>query len=113
MDVQPPESGPAGEPQLPAGPGKTSTGLEPNIAAGLSVVLGWIGGLIFFLIEKDSRFVRFYALQSMVLFGLYLGACILSVILAVVGAATHLPLTSILAPGLSARCSPCSGSSLP
>lgn len=51
---------------------KSSTGLDENIAALLSYIFGWISGLIFFLIEKDSRLVRFHAMQSIlfnVLFG--------------------------------------------
>ena len=44
---------------------KSSTGLDENIAALLSYVFGWISGLIFFLIEKDSRLVRFHAMQSL------------------------------------------------
>ena len=47
----------------------TASGLEPNIAGLLSYVLGWLSGLIFFLIEKDNKFVRFHAIQSMVTFG--------------------------------------------
>ena len=46
---------------------KSSTGLDENIAALLSYVFGWISGLIFFLIEKDSRLVRFHAMQSLLL----------------------------------------------
>ena len=46
---------------------KSSTGLDENIAALLSYVFGWISGLIFFLIEKDSRLVRFHAMQSILL----------------------------------------------
>jgi uncharacterized membrane protein len=46
---------------------KSSTGLDENIAALLSYVVGWISGLIFFLIEKDSRLVRFHAMQSLLL----------------------------------------------
>jgi uncharacterized membrane protein len=46
---------------------KSSTGLDENIAALLSYVLGWVGGLVFFLIEKDSRLVRFHAMQSILL----------------------------------------------
>jgi len=46
---------------------KSSTGLDENIAALLSYIFGWIGGLIFFLIEKESRFVRFHAMQSLLL----------------------------------------------
>jgi uncharacterized membrane protein len=44
------------------------TNLEPNVAGLLSYVLGWITGLIFFLIEDDD-FVRFHAMQSIIVFG--------------------------------------------
>jgi|SRR5215213_5183089 len=53
--------------QPPAQIAKSSTGLDENIAALLSYVFGWISGLIFFLIEKDSRLVRFHAMQSLLL----------------------------------------------
>lgn len=49
--------------------GQTSLGMDPNIAGLLSYVLGWVTGLIFFLIEKDNKFVRFHAIQSMIVFG--------------------------------------------
>lgn len=49
--------------------GKTSTGMDANVAALLSYVLGFITGLIFYLIEKDNKFVRFHAMQSMIVFG--------------------------------------------
>jgi len=45
------------------------TGLPKNTAAALSYVLGWVTGVIFLLIEKDS-FVRFHAAQSIVVFGI-------------------------------------------
>tara|TARA_R110002096_G_scaffold204901_5_gene390639 strand:+ start:1482 stop:1814 length:333 start_codon:yes stop_codon:yes gene_type:complete len=48
---------------------KTSIGLESNITAFLSYLLGWISGLIIILIEKDDQFVRFHAMQSIVTFG--------------------------------------------
>lgn len=48
---------------------KSSTGLDENVAGLLSYLLGWITGLIFFLVEKDSKFVRFHAMQSIVVFG--------------------------------------------
>ena len=48
---------------------KTSTGLEENIAGLLCYVLGWITGLVFFLIEKENKAVRFHAMQSIVVFG--------------------------------------------
>jgi uncharacterized membrane protein len=43
---------------------KSSTGLDENIAALLSYVFGWVSGLVFFLLEKDSKLVRFHAMQS-------------------------------------------------
>lgn len=49
--------------------GKTSTGMQANVSALLSYVAGWITGLIFFLIEKDNKYVRFHALQSIIVFG--------------------------------------------
>jgi len=60
---------------------KTSTGLESNVAGLLCYVLGWITGLVFYLIEKDSKFVRFHAMQSIIVFGaLTIASLILSVI---------------------------------
>ena len=47
---------------------KSSTGLEENIAGLLCYVAGWVTGLIFFLIEKDSKFVKFHAMQSIITF---------------------------------------------
>jgi uncharacterized membrane protein len=49
--------------------GKTSTGIQANVAGLLSYLLGWLTGLIFFLIEKENKFVRFHAMQSMIVFG--------------------------------------------
>jgi len=46
---------------------KCSCGLEQRVAVLLSYVLGWIGGLIFFFVEKDNKFVRFSAMQSLIL----------------------------------------------
>jgi uncharacterized membrane protein len=43
---------------------KSSTGLQPNVAGLLCYLFAWITGLIFLLIEKESKFVRFHAIQS-------------------------------------------------
>ncbi len=48
---------------------KLAYGLERNTAAALAYIGIWISGLIFFLIEKEDKFVRFHALQSIVVFG--------------------------------------------
>ena len=37
---------------------KTSTGLDENVAGLLCYVLGWISGLVFILIEQESKFVQ-------------------------------------------------------
>lgn len=46
-------------------PAPTSTGLSQNVAGALAYALGPITGVIFYLLEKDNRFVRFHAVQSM------------------------------------------------
>ena len=43
--------------------------LEPNIAGLLCYVLGWISGIVFLIIEQKKRFVRFHAIQSIIVFG--------------------------------------------
>lgn len=48
---------------------KSSTGLDANIAGVLCYLLLWVTGIIFLLVEKDSKFVRFHALQSLFFFG--------------------------------------------
>ena len=48
---------------------KSSTGLDSNIAGLLSYVLGWITGLIFLLIEEKDEYVRYHAMQSIIVFG--------------------------------------------
>lgn len=51
--------------------GKTSLGIEQNLEGLLCYVLGWITGIIFLLLEKENKFVRFHAIQSIVVFGAY------------------------------------------
>ena len=48
---------------------KTSTGLNENVAGLLCYVLSWISGIVFILIEQENKFVRFHAIQSIVVFG--------------------------------------------
>ncbi len=71
----------------PSGP--SSMNIEPNVAAGLSYILGWITGLVFFLSEKRNRFVRFHAMQSIILSGgitvIWLAIQLVSIILPTLG----------------------------
>ena len=46
---------------------KSSTGLSKEVAGALSYVLGPITGIVFLVLEKNS-FVRFHAMQSIVLY---------------------------------------------
>lgn len=60
---------------------KTSTGLDANLAAALSYLVGFVTGIIFLLVEKENKFVRFHAMQSTLLFvGIVLVNVLLSVI---------------------------------
>lgn len=43
----------------------SGTGLEPNVAAMLAYLFDILGGLIFLLIEKDNKFVKFAGAQSL------------------------------------------------
>jgi uncharacterized membrane protein len=65
MDVDPIPTAPVG------GPDKSSTGMDANTAAGLSALLAVLGlgivSLVFFVIEKDSQFVKFHSMQAFVL----------------------------------------------
>jgi uncharacterized membrane protein len=47
---------------------KTSLGLDENIASLLCYLLVWVTGIIFYLVEKDNKMVRFHAAQSVLAF---------------------------------------------
>jgi uncharacterized membrane protein len=67
--------------QPPAQAGKSSTGLDENVASLLSYIFTWVTGLIFFVIEKDSRLVRFHAMQAILLGA---GATVIGIVLWVI-----------------------------
>lgn len=48
--------------------GKSSTGMDENIGALVANLFGWVSGIIMFLIEKESKFVKFHGLQSFIVF---------------------------------------------
>jgi uncharacterized membrane protein len=47
---------------------KATFGLDENVASALCYVLGWLTGIIFILVEKDNKVVRFHAMQSILTF---------------------------------------------
>ena len=79
---------------------KTSTGLEANLAAALSYLVGFVTGIIFLLIEKENRFVRFHAMQSTLLFAGIVAIDILLQIVPILGALVVvfvvIPLSAVL-----------------
>lgn len=50
---------------------KSTMSMEPNIAGALCYLVGFITGIIFLLLEKENRFVRFHAMQSIVTYGFF------------------------------------------
>ncbi len=46
------------------------TCLPKNTAGALCYLLGWVTGIVFLLIEKEDKYVRFHAMQSIVTFGI-------------------------------------------
>ena len=60
---------------------KSSTGLDANVAGALSYVLGPFTGILFFVLEKESKFVKFHAMQSIITF---IGLFVVSVVLGLI-----------------------------
>ena len=48
---------------------KTSSGMQQNVAGLLCYLAWWVTGIIFLIIEKENKFVRFHAWQSIFTFG--------------------------------------------
>src|SRR6478672_4373957 len=68
-------------------PHSNRTGLPSNVAAALACI-PLFGGLVFYILEKEDRFVRFYAMQSIIFGGVWflfnLASWILHMIFAVI-----------------------------
>jgi len=47
---------------------ETSINLKENVVGALCYVLGWITGIVFLIVEKKNKFVRFHAMQSLLTF---------------------------------------------
>jgi len=47
---------------------ESSMNLDENIASALCYVLTWLTGIIFYLLEKKNKTVRFHAMQSILTF---------------------------------------------
>ncbi len=45
-----------------------SLDMDENLEALLAYLLGWVTGIIFYVLEDESKFVRFHAMQSILTF---------------------------------------------
>jgi len=94
---------PEGGPPSGAPGGKTSLGLDSNLGAMLCYIanilccLGVILSIVFLITEKENRFVKFHALQSLLLGGVCVVLLIVVEILGVILGTVHL---GLLATGL-------------
>jgi uncharacterized membrane protein len=50
-------------------PTSPTTSSNQNLLGALTYLLGFITGIIFLLVEKENKFVRFHAMQSTITFG--------------------------------------------
>ncbi len=65
MQNPPPGQQNYGAPGAPPSASNSPLGsMDPKIAAALSYI--WIVGVIFFILEKENKFIRFHALQSII-----------------------------------------------
>jgi uncharacterized membrane protein len=60
--------------------------MDANIAAALSYLVGFVTGVIFLLLEKENKFVRFHAMQSTMLFAGIVAIDILLQLVPILGA---------------------------
>ena len=65
---KPPEDGPTSGSADGTDSSPTALGTTQNIAGLLTYILFWASGIVFLLVEKDNKFVRFHAMQSIVIF---------------------------------------------
>jgi len=61
---------------------KTSLGMEENVEGALCYVLGLLSGIIFFVMETENKFVRFHAVQSIIVF---LALFVVWIVLTIIG----------------------------
>ena len=89
----------AGVPPSGAPGGKTSLGLDSNVGAMLCYIanflccLGIILSIVFLITEKENRFVKFHALQSLFVFGVY---AVLAIVIQILGLVLRIAVGDLL-----------------
>ena len=80
--------------------GKSALGLDTNVAAGLAYLpicgVSLIMSIIILVTDKTNKLARFAAFQSLLLFGVVIVGYVITMIVAVAGAASGSTLISIL-----------------
>ncbi|AJY77637.1 DUF4870 domain-containing protein [Paenibacillus beijingensis] len=66
-------------------PDPSSTGLNPRIAGLICYVLGFVSGFALLMMEKKSRFVKFHAMQSILVSAVFITANLLLGVLPFIG----------------------------
>jgi len=66
--------------------GPSTTGIDARLASVLSYSVWWVTGILFLILERRDRLVRFHAAQAVVLFGS------VSLLLALLGASSAVAL---------------------
>ncbi len=86
--------------------GPTTITITANTAAGAAYLFWWVTGLLVYFSERQNRFVRFHAMQSILLTGALTVYSVLAYILVAlcfdIDAATHQPFFNTLGAGIEA-----------
>ncbi len=54
---------------MPRDLGATSSGIAANDLAALAYAVGWVSGVALLFFDQGNRFVKFHAIQSVIVFG--------------------------------------------
>jgi uncharacterized membrane protein len=76
---------------------EASLKLDPNLAAALAYLGGAISGVVFLVLEKQNRYVRFHAMQSTITFLLVLVVDLMLMGLGVIGLFLTFPFIVLVA----------------
>ncbi|MBS4219200.1 DUF4870 domain-containing protein [Bacillus sp. FJAT-49711] len=73
-----------------------STGLTENVAGLLCYLFWFVSGIVFLLVEKDNRFIRFHAMQSIALSVVFFVLSIVLTVIPIIGWILNLILTPVM-----------------
>ena len=74
----------------------TMSGLDENIAGLLCYLFSIIGGIVFLIIEKENKFIRFHAMQAIFTFIVVVGLSLVLNIIPLIGFIVSLLMTPLI-----------------